>query len=152
MPCHALSLLDEFEVPDMNVKIHHPIRIAWAKIEEFKEKTTKDETLQLLSHQVIQGRPDSVKKIDPTVNLYLSLRDDKSIEDRPIFLGSHVTIPKCMGGNILQHIHRGYFGVEKCRVQAKSCVYSVIIIPSSPSVSKDNGLCWRGQFTAEQWL
>ena len=50
-----LSPLDEFEVSDMNVKVHHLIRITPAKIEEFKEETAKDETLQFLSRQVIQG-------------------------------------------------------------------------------------------------
>ena len=42
--------LDEFEVPDMNVKVHHLIRSTPAKMEEFKMETAKDETLQLLSH------------------------------------------------------------------------------------------------------
>ena len=60
-----LSPLDEFEVPDMNVKIHHLIRITPAKMEEFKEETAKDETLQLLSHQDIQGWPNRMRKIDP---------------------------------------------------------------------------------------
>ena len=67
--------MDEFEVPDMNVKIHHLIRITPAKMEEFKEESSKDETLQLLSHKVIQGWPDSVKKIDPEVKPYWPLRD-----------------------------------------------------------------------------
>ena len=40
-----LSPLDKFEVRDMNVKIHHLIRITPAKMEEFKEETEKDETL-----------------------------------------------------------------------------------------------------------
>ena len=35
----CLSPLDEFEVPDMNVKIHHLIRITPAKMEDFKEET-----------------------------------------------------------------------------------------------------------------
>jgi len=48
-----LSPLDEYEVSDMNVKVHHLIRITPAKMEEFKEETAKDETLQLLSRQVI---------------------------------------------------------------------------------------------------
>ena len=65
-----LSPVDQFEVPDMNVKIHHLIRITPAKMEEFKEETAKDETLQLLSRKVIQGWPDSVKKIDPEVKPY----------------------------------------------------------------------------------
>ena len=42
-----LSPLDEFEVADMNVKVHHLIRITPAKMEEFKMETAKDETLQL---------------------------------------------------------------------------------------------------------
>ena len=58
-----LSLLDEFEVSDMNVKVHHLIRIAPAKMEEFKEETAKDETLQLQSHQVMQRWPNSGRKL-----------------------------------------------------------------------------------------
>ena len=50
-----LSPLDEFQVSDMNVKVHHLIRITPVKMEEFKEETAKDETMQLLSRQVIQG-------------------------------------------------------------------------------------------------
>ena len=37
-----LSPLDEFEVSDMNVNVHHLIRITPAKMEEFKEETAKD--------------------------------------------------------------------------------------------------------------
>ena len=55
-------------------------------MEEFKEETAKDETLQLLSRKVIQGWPDSVKKIDPEVKPYWPLRDDISVEDGLIFL------------------------------------------------------------------
>lgn len=46
-----LSPADEFEVPDMNLKIRHLIRITPAKMEEFKEETAKGETLQLLSRK-----------------------------------------------------------------------------------------------------
>ena len=65
-----LSPLDEFEVSDMNVKVHHLIRITPAKMEEFKEETAKDETLQLLAHKVMQGWPDSGKKIVPALKPY----------------------------------------------------------------------------------
>ena len=57
-----LSPSDEFEVSDMNVKVHHLIRITPAKMEEFKKETEKDETLQFLAHKVMQGWPDSGKK------------------------------------------------------------------------------------------
>ena len=65
-------------------------------MEEFKEETGKDETLQLLSWKVIQGWPLSVKKIDPEVKSYSiwPLRDDISIDDGLTFLGSRVIIPE----------------------------------------------------------
>jgi len=56
----------------MNVKVHHLIRITPAKMEEFKEETAKDETLQLLSRQVTQGWPDSGKKIVPGAKTVLA--------------------------------------------------------------------------------
>ncbi|MCV6576133.1 MAG: Ty3/Gypsy family RNase HI domain-containing protein, partial [Cohaesibacter sp.] len=50
-----ISPLDEFEVPDMKVKVHHLISITPAKMQEVKDETAKDQTLQLLSRQVAQG-------------------------------------------------------------------------------------------------
>jgi len=40
-----LSSLDEFEVPDMNVNVHHLIRIFPAKMQEFKDDAGKDKVL-----------------------------------------------------------------------------------------------------------
>ena len=118
-----LSSLDEFEVSDMNVKVHPLIRITPAKMEEVKEETAKGETLQLLFRQVIQGWPEEGKKIVPALRSYCPLREDISVEDGLILLGSHVKVPEPLRGNILQQIHGGHFGIEKCKLRAKSCVY-----------------------------
>lgn len=106
-----LSPLDEFEAPDMNVKVHHLVRITLAPL------------LQQLFQQVMQGWPDSVKEVDPTVKPYWLLRDDISVENGLVLLGSRVIVPESSRGNILQQIHGGYFGIEKCKRRAKSCVY-----------------------------
>ena len=118
-----LSPLDEFEVPDMNVKVHHLIRITPAKMEEFKMETAKDKTLRLLSHQVTQGWADSVKKTDLALKPYWPLRDDISIEDGLLLLGSRVIVPESLRGNIFQQIHGGHLGMGKFKLRAKSCVY-----------------------------
>ena len=106
-----LSPLDEFEALDMNVKVHHLVRITPAPL------------LQQLSQQVVHGWPDSVKEVDPTAKPYWSLRDDISVENGLVLLGSRVIVPESSRGNILQQIHGGYFGIEKCKLRAKSCVY-----------------------------
>ena len=118
-----LSPLDEFEVPDMKVKVHHLIRITPAKMQELKDETTKDQTLQLLSRQVMQSWPDNVKKVDPAVKPYWSLKDDISVENGLVLLGSRLIVPESLCGNILQQIHEGHLGIEKCKLRAKSCVY-----------------------------
>ena len=132
----------------MNVKIHHFIRITPAKMEEFKEETGKDETLQLLSCKVIQGWPDSVKKIDPDVKPYRPLRDDISIEDGLIFLGSCVIVRESLRGKILQQIHGRHLGTEKCNLRAKSCV-------NWPGIYKEienleNSCCVCQKYTSSQ--
>ena len=55
----------------MKVKIHHLIRITPAKMQEFTDETAKDQTLQLLSRQVVQGWPDSIKKVESVVKTVL---------------------------------------------------------------------------------
>ena len=89
-------------------------------MEEFKAETSKDETLQRLSRQVVQGWPDSVRKIVPALKPYWPLRDDISVEDGLILLGSSVIVPESLRDKILQQIHGGHFGIEKCKLRAKS--------------------------------
>ena len=54
-----LSPLDEFEVPDMNVKVHHLIRITLAKMEKFKWKLQK--------MKPCSSYPTRLLKVGPTV-------------------------------------------------------------------------------------
>ena len=112
------------------MKVQQPIRITLAKMEEFKEETAKDETLQLHYRQIKQGWLDSVKKTDPAIKPYWPLRNDISIEDELlIFLGSRVIVPNSLRGNIFQQIHGWHFGIEKCKLRAKSSVYWPSNIP-----------------------
>ena len=140
-----LTPLDEFEVPDMKVKVHHLIRITLAKMQELKEKTTKDHTLQLLSRQVMQSWPDNVKKVDPAVKPYWSLKDDISVEDWLVFLGSRPIVPESLRGNILQQIHEGHLGIEKCKLRAKSCVYWPNIYREIETLVSSCGVCQKYQ-------
>ena len=39
-----LSPMDKFKVPDMNMQVHHLIRITPVKMNKFKDETAKDET------------------------------------------------------------------------------------------------------------
>ncbi|CAB3987751.1 Retrovirus-related Pol poly from transposon [Paramuricea clavata] len=70
------------EIPGMQVKIHHLVEFSAVELQQIKEETTKDGTLQMLSKQVIQGWPDSIKKTQQAIKPYWNNRDDISIKEQ----------------------------------------------------------------------
>ncbi len=50
-----LSPRDRDEVPGMQVKIHHVSEFSAVELQKIKDETAKDETLQILSRQVVEG-------------------------------------------------------------------------------------------------
>uniref|UniRef100_A0ABM0M1F2 Uncharacterized protein K02A2.6-like n=1 Tax=Saccoglossus kowalevskii TaxID=10224 RepID=A0ABM0M1F2_SACKO len=70
-----------------------------------------------------KGWPDSIKKVLSVLRPYWSVRDDISIEDGTVLTGSRILIPTALRDDILQQIHKGHLGMEKCKLRAKSSVY-----------------------------
>ena len=58
-----LSLRDRDEIPGMQVKIHQLVEFSPVELQQIKDETAKDGTLQFLTQQVVQGWPDSIKFI-----------------------------------------------------------------------------------------
>ena len=110
-----LSPQDKREIPEMQVKVHHLVEITPLKLNHIKEETAKDGTLQILSQQVIQGWPDSIKKIQTAIKPYWTNRDDISIKEGSLLFGSRIIIPECLRQMQMQEIHNGHLGMEECR-------------------------------------
>jgi hypothetical protein len=107
----------------MQVKIHHLVEFSPVELQQIKEETAKDGTLQILSEQVLQGWPDSIKKTQQVIKPYWNNRDDISIQEGVLLLGSRIIVPKSLWQKIMQEIHSGHQGMQKCKLRAKSCVY-----------------------------
>ncbi|CAB4017439.1 transposon Tf2-1 poly [Paramuricea clavata] len=118
-----LSPREGDEIPGMQVKIHHLVEFLPVELQQIKDETAKDGTLQILTEQVMQGWPDSIKKTQQAIKPYWNNRDDISIQEGVLLLGSRIIIPKSLRQKILQKIHSGHQGMEKCKLRAKSCVY-----------------------------
>ena len=118
-----LSSQDKEEIPGMKINSHHLVEITPIKLNEVKEETAKDETLQVLLQQVIQGWPDTIKKVQPAIKAYWSMRDDIFVHEGVLMLGSRIIIPEVLRPMVMAEIHKGHLGMEKCKLRAKSCVY-----------------------------
>ena len=118
-----LSPIDRNEISGMQVQIHQLVEFPPLGLQQIKDKTAKDGTLQILSQQIVQGLPDSIKKVQQAIKPYWNNRDDIYIQERILLLGSRIIIPESLRTKIIQEIHSGHQGMEKCKLRAKSCVY-----------------------------
>ncbi len=88
-----------------------------------QEETKKDKELNLLLQQIMNGWPTNPKDLSKTIRQYWSIRDNLSTEDGLILKGSAILIPKSMRDLILDKIHTGHQGQEKCQLLARDNVF-----------------------------
>ena len=77
-----LSPREGDKIPRMQVKIHHLVEFSPVELQQIREETAIDGTLQILTEQVMQGWPDSIKKTQQAIKPYWNNRDDISIQER----------------------------------------------------------------------
>eukprot|EP00057_Strongylocentrotus_purpuratus_P021116 XP_011675590.1 PREDICTED: transposon Tf2-1 polyprotein [Strongylocentrotus purpuratus] len=118
-----LSPHDKHEMDGLSVKIHHIVSVTNNKLDEIRDKTSRDEELQLLAQTVTQGWPEKRHQVQPLIREYWAIRDDVSMENGVLMAGSRIIIPRTMQQEILTKIHQGHLGMEKCKLRAKSAVY-----------------------------
>ena len=70
-----------------------------------------------------EGWPDNINNIHESVIEYWKVRDQLHVADGLIFVGERLVIPVAMKNVVLQAIHEGHMGIEKCKRRGKSCVY-----------------------------
>ncbi|KAI8517626.1 hypothetical protein Bbelb_036430 [Branchiostoma belcheri] len=118
-----LSSSEKEEMAGLKVQIHHLVNVTTTKLEQIQEETSKDEELQTLAQTITRGWPEKRSEVQPLIREYWTIRDDISIENGVLLAGSRIIIPKSLQKEVLQTIHEGHMGEEKCKLRAKSAVY-----------------------------
>ena len=67
--------------------------------------------------------PDSARE-------YWKVRDQLHVADGLIFVGERLVVPTAMKTIVLQAIHEGNMGIERCKQIGRSCVYWLTILKS----------------------
>ena len=83
----------------------------------------KDPTFKVLMHYINIGWPCEHRKLPQELHLYWSFRDDLSVEDGLVTKGSRLLIPSILRSKMLEQIHEGHQGIEKCMLKAKESVF-----------------------------
>ena len=92
------------------IHVHHitqNLPASPTRLQQIRDETKKDPTLSLLKETVIEGWPQK----------------REIVEEGLLLKGDRILIPPTLRPEILDIIHQGHLGQEKCLLRARTCVF-----------------------------
>ena len=93
------------------------------KLDHLRKSTAQDNQLPRLSHYINTGFPCEKKNLPTDLQEFWNHREALSIESGLITCGNRIIVPKEMRAEMLQYIHEGHQGKERCLLQARNTVF-----------------------------
>ena len=84
------------------------------KLDRIRKSTSQDDQLTRLSRYINTGFPCEKKNLPRDLQDYWNYRDTLSIENGLITCGSRIIVPHEMRAEMMQYIHEGHQGKERC--------------------------------------
>ena len=122
----ADSLSHLSPIPDKEIHLEqsiYAVQFTHEKLQQLKLESESDPEVTAIRNIIIDGWPVSAKQLPKNLREFWSCKDELSVEDGLVLKGERVLIPTTMRSYILQNIHAGHHGMEKCKLRAKTCVY-----------------------------
>ena len=82
-----------------------------------------DESLQVFKAVIQRGWPEEKSTLPVVISPYFNMRDEMSMQDRLIFKGQRVVVPRATRGELLRRIRNSRLGVNGCINRARECLY-----------------------------
>ena len=86
-------------------------------------ETKGDPELSKLYKIVMNGWPDEKSMVPVEIQPYFNFRDEIGAQDGLLFKGERIIIPHTMRDEIMERIHIGHLGKEKCKARARASVF-----------------------------
>ena len=93
------------------------------KLDQLRKSTAQDNQLTRLSCYINTGFPCDKKNLLTDLHEFWNHREALSIESRLITCGNRIIVPKEMRPKMLQYIHEGHQGKERCLLQTRNTVF-----------------------------
>ena len=101
----------------------HPQDTVSKKLERLRKSAVQDNQLTRLSHYINTGFPCDKKNLPTDLQEFLNHRKALSIENGLITCGNRIIVPNEMRAKMLQYIHEGHQGKERCLFRARNTVF-----------------------------
>ena len=106
-----------------------------------KSSTAQDPTMDLLKHTIYNGWPPYRKQCPQELWEFWNFRCDLTLEDGLVLKGSRIVVPTSMRNQVLQAIHLGHQGENKCILRARESVFWPDISADIRQMVKDCDPC-----------
>ena len=111
---------------DVDFVVHSIIKnlpITTAKLDEFREATSNDSTLQKVAKYCQNRWPRSQRNVPVDVRKYWHIRDTLYVSEGIIFTNCKIVVPYALRSDMLKLIHESHFGITKCKARARELLY-----------------------------
>ena len=93
------------------------------KLDQLRKSTAQDNQLTRLSHYINTGFPCDKKNLPTDLHEFWPHRETLSVESGLITCGNRIVVPRELRAEMLQYIHEGHQGKERCLLQARNTVF-----------------------------
>ena len=97
--------------------------VSSTEIDLIHEETSKDPTFTLLRHYIDMGWPNDHRMLPQELHTFWNYREDLSMENGLITKGAKLLILSTLRKKVLEQIHDGHLGMEKCMLKARESVF-----------------------------
>lgn len=111
----------EAELSQINMIEFLPI--SQPRIDEIKQETENDTTMQTLKATILKGWPRTKSEVPPEIAPYFQIRDELTVQHGIIFRGERCIVPRALRHDIMGRIHRSHIGMEGCLRRARESIY-----------------------------
>ena len=107
---------------DMEVLVHSLVENLPAtidKLEQFRRAFANDEVMQKLKQYIRHGWPQRKSAAYPEIQAYWNIRDELHEAEGLLLFGERLVVPASLRPDMLQVIHEGHLGSDKCKARAR---------------------------------
>ena len=129
LPIITVNMLTEAVEPNVLIRI--------------RQSTTNDPYLARIISYIKDGFPEDINQFPQELKGFWNIKDELSVEDGIILKGHKIFIPTELKSDILEQIHEGHLGMEKCINRARNHVYWIGISNDIRQMVEKCSICQR---------
>lgn len=138
------------EIREMDVHVHEITNVTPSRLQQIRDETKVDPILVKLANMVMSGWPKLRGDCPEELHHYWNYRDEIGIIDGILLKSDRVVIPTKMQSEILDRIHTGHQGIDKCRLRAKECVFWSGLSADIDKIVKECAACQHNQSSQQR--